>query len=66
LAPNETKAYYRLAQALRQENKFAEAILNYRKALRLTPNFPDASNELDGIFAAHPELTNSAVLDIPK
>jgi len=56
LTPNQTKAYYRLAQALTQQNKLPEAVSNYHQALRLTPNFPEAKKELDEILAAHPEL----------
>jgi len=66
LTPNETRAHYRLAQALQQQGKSAEASLHYCEALRLTPNFPDARNQLAKLLVEHPELTNSAALDIPK
>jgi tetratricopeptide (TPR) repeat protein len=65
LKPNEMKAHYRLAQALQRQNKLAGAVLHYREALRLTPDFPEARNELDKIFAAHPELKSPAALDMP-
>lgn len=55
-APNDTKAHFRLAQALEQQGKFAEAVLQYRQALRLTPGFPEASSALDRILSLHPDL----------
>ncbi|MGA3285233.1 MAG: tetratricopeptide repeat protein [Verrucomicrobiota bacterium] len=66
LTPNEMKAHYRLAQALQRQNKLAGAVLHYREALRLAPDLPEAKNELDKIFAAHPELRHSAALDMAK
>ncbi len=65
LTPNETKAHFRLAQALQQQGKSAEAVPHYREAIRLTPDFSEAKAALDEILSAHPELTNSATLDMP-
>jgi cytochrome c-type biogenesis protein CcmH/NrfG len=58
LASNETKAHYRLAQALSRQHKSSDAIVHYRKAIRLTPDFPDALNELAWILATDPNPEN--------
>ena len=66
LTPNETKAHFRLAQALQQQNKLAEAVVQYRAALRLTPDFPEAKSALDQILSVNPSLKTSEPLDTSK
>ena len=66
LMPNDTNAHYRLAQALQQQGKFAEAVPQYREALRRTPDFPEARAALAAIVSAHPELKNSEPLDTAR
>jgi cytochrome c-type biogenesis protein CcmH/NrfG len=63
LAPNETRAHYRLAQALQQLNEPAAAADHYQAALRLTPDFPEAAAELDQMLATHPGLKLREPLD---
>jgi tetratricopeptide (TPR) repeat protein len=55
LNPNETRSHYRLAAALSQQHDLKGAISHYREALRLTPEFPDALNELGRLLACAPE-----------
>jgi protein O-mannosyl-transferase len=52
---NETRSHYRLAVALSQQHKTRDAIFHYHEALRLTPEFPDALNELARLLACAPE-----------
>jgi len=52
---NETRSHYRLAAALSQQHKTRDAIFHYHEALRLTPEFPDALNELARLLACAPE-----------
>jgi tetratricopeptide (TPR) repeat protein len=56
LVPDEAVARYYYAELLAQQHNTAGAIYQYREALRLTPDFPQAKKELDEILAAHPEL----------
>jgi predicted O-linked N-acetylglucosamine transferase (SPINDLY family) len=44
--PNDPEAYYRLARALFKQRREAEAVLCYRQALRLKPDFADAHKHL--------------------
>ncbi len=66
LQPDDTRAHYRLAQAFAEQNRFADAIAEYDVVLKLSPDFHQAKDELNHIFIAHPELTNSAALDTTK
>jgi tetratricopeptide (TPR) repeat protein len=52
---NDTRSHYRLAVALSQQHKTRDAIFHYHEALRLTPEFPDALNELARLLACAPE-----------
>jgi Flp pilus assembly protein TadD len=47
--------HYRLAVALERQHKLNEAIVQYREALRLTPEFPEARNELAQLLASDPQ-----------
>jgi predicted O-linked N-acetylglucosamine transferase (SPINDLY family) len=44
--PNDAAAYFRLARALSQQHREAEAVLCYRQAVRLKPDFADAHKHL--------------------
>lgn len=53
---SETKTHYRLAVALLRQHKTESAVIHYRAALRLAPDFPDALNSLAWILATDPKL----------
>jgi predicted O-linked N-acetylglucosamine transferase (SPINDLY family) len=61
LTPNDPKAYYRLARALAHRHRVAEAVLCYRQALRIDPEFADAHEELGDTLRRH----RSTTLDEP-
>jgi Tfp pilus assembly protein PilF len=62
LNPSYIDAHYELALALSNQHKSAEAIAEYRAALKIHGNFSDALNNLSWILAADPnaQLRNGA------
>ena len=46
------KAQYNLGSVLAARGRFDEAIENYRKAIQINPNYPDALNNLGIALAA--------------
>ncbi|HVV01722.1 MAG TPA: tetratricopeptide repeat protein, partial [Verrucomicrobiae bacterium] len=55
LRPKEARFPYRRAVALSHLHRTSEAISEYRKAIQLYPDFPDALNELAWILATSPD-----------
>jgi predicted O-linked N-acetylglucosamine transferase (SPINDLY family) len=52
-APQDPQAYFRLARALSSEQREAEAVLCFRQALRLKPDFADAYKYLGDSLRGH-------------
>jgi protein O-mannosyl-transferase len=62
LAPNDPMPHFRWALALVARHKNADAIAQYRAALQIQPDFPDALSNLAWLLAASPDaqLRNGA------
>jgi len=50
LAPNDPEAYYSLAVALAKQQRVDEAVLCFRQALRVKPDFADAHKQLGDVL----------------
>jgi tetratricopeptide (TPR) repeat protein len=59
LGPELVEARYNLANVLKQQGKFAEAIENYEQAVRLRPDFPQAHYNLANAFRSCGRLTEA-------
>lgn len=56
LAPNFPQAYYELGSILEKRGRVRDAMVQYRRALELRPDYDEARSRLNAILQAHPEL----------
>lgn len=69
IVPDSCSVYYKLAQALETQSKWAEAIEVYRKILEINPEFVPAVNQLQVLFhvlGEHPKMIEEIKKIIPN
>jgi Flp pilus assembly protein TadD len=63
LNARDSRFHYRLARALARLKEFSDAISEYRVTLRLSPDFPEALNDLAWLLACAPDNELRSGLD---